>query len=93
MLLTHTTDRCYGCNNPLTGRRHRIHKASALVYTHDLLKEDEVMRRKQALAMSMDYSNLIGSISGLAGVSATTVATLCGMAKFANATQLANRGI
>ena len=60
-----------------------------MVYTHSLLTNDEVMQRKRALAMTMDTANFTGSLSSIGGLSASGVATLCGFAKYATASQLA----
>ena len=43
--------------------------------------------------MTMDAANFTGSLSSIGGLSASGVATLCGFAKYATASQLAQRGV
>ena len=39
---SYSTQKCFGCKKALNGRGIRIHKPGSLVYTHSLLKYEEV---------------------------------------------------
>ena len=87
-MTSYSTQICFGCKKALNEGGIRIHRPGSLVYTHSLLKYEEVMRYKWNIAMTMDVTDLDfkSNINSVSGMTPSNVAKLCGeFSKYANA--------